>query len=366
MAIKQYLTKPPILVSPDASDTLYLYLTVSEVSISVALFKEDGNRKQRPIFFVRKSLSEAETRYTRLEQAALALRVAAKKLRPYFQAHPIVVLTNLPLQSTIHKPDLSWRMARWAIELSEFGIQYKPRLALKGQILAYFLAEIQKQDANPSNTGWWILNVDGASWKTKAGISLTLKAPIGERIEKDIQLGFPVYNTETEYEAILAGIDLAISMSLENIFIQSDSQLVVGHVNGKYETRDQCMAKYVSLVKLRLGSFVAWRLEHIPRDSNERADALAAVASSLPIKETVFLPVYYQPKSSTVGNRIHEIGKTSSLMTLIVHYLSSGELSDSRIEAHKILVQVAQFSLMNGQLYKQSPDGPYLKCLITQ
>ena len=98
------------------------------------------------------------------------------------------------------------------------------------------------------------------------------------------------------------------------------------------------MAKYVSLVKLRLGSFMAWRLEHIPRDSNEKANALAVVAASLPIKETVFLPVYYQPKSSTTANRVHEIDGISSWMTPIVHYLSSGELLDSRIEAHKILV----------------------------
>ena len=79
MTIKQYLTKPPILASPRAGDTLYLYLTVSEVSVSAALFKEDENRKQRPIFFISKSLTEAETQYTHLEQTPLALRVA----RPY-------------------------------------------------------------------------------------------------------------------------------------------------------------------------------------------------------------------------------------------------------------------------------------------
>ena len=140
MAIKQYLTEPSILASPGARNLLYLYLAESEASIRAALFKEDENRKQRPIFFVNKSLSEAETRYTRLEQAALALCVAIKKLRPYFQALPIVVLTNLPLQSTIHKSDLSGRMAQWAIELSEFRIQYKPRLTLKGQVLADFFS----------------------------------------------------------------------------------------------------------------------------------------------------------------------------------------------------------------------------------
>ena len=115
--IKQYLTEPPILIIPKAGDTLYLYLAMSKASISTSLFKEDENRKKRPIFFMSKSLFKAERRYTCLKQAALALHMATKKLRPYFQAHPIVVLTNLPLRSTIHKPNLSGRMAQWAIEL---------------------------------------------------------------------------------------------------------------------------------------------------------------------------------------------------------------------------------------------------------
>ena len=131
VAIKQYLTAPPILVSPEHGDTLYLYLAASEIAVSAALFKECEDEKLLPVFFVRKSLTDAETRYTHLEQAALALRTAAQKLRPYFQAYPVVVLTDLPLRGIIHKPDLSGRMARWAMELSEYGIQYKPRLSKK-------------------------------------------------------------------------------------------------------------------------------------------------------------------------------------------------------------------------------------------
>ena len=137
-------------------------------------------------FFVSKSLANAETRYSHLEQAALALRVATKKLRPYFQAYLIVVLTDLPLRSTIHKPDLSERMARWAIELSEFGIQYNPRLIKKGQVMADFLAEITQSGASQGILNWWTLNVDGASRKTEAGIGLQLKSPAGERIEQAI------------------------------------------------------------------------------------------------------------------------------------------------------------------------------------
>ena len=106
MAIKQYLAEPPVLASSEVGETLFVYLAVSDVVVSVALFKENADGRQRQVFFVSKSLADAETRYSHLEQAALAFRVATKKLRPYFQAHPIVVLTNLPLRNTIHKPDL--------------------------------------------------------------------------------------------------------------------------------------------------------------------------------------------------------------------------------------------------------------------
>ena len=149
--IKQYLVEPPILTSPNTSETLFVYLAVSDTTVSVALFKDNEDGKQRPMFFVSKSLADAETRYSHLEQAALALRIAAKKLRPYFQAHPIVILTDLPLWSTIHRPDLSGRMARWAVELSEYGIQYKPRLSKKGQVLVDFIAELPQSETCPDN-----------------------------------------------------------------------------------------------------------------------------------------------------------------------------------------------------------------------
>ena len=172
VAIKQYLTEPPILVSPEARDTLYLYLTASNIAVNAALFKECGDAKLRPVFFVSKSLTDAETRYSHLERAALALRTTPQKLRPYFQAHPVVMLTDLSLRGTIHKPDLFGRMARWEMELSEYGFQYKSRLAKKGQVLADFLTEIPQPGTCPDDKGWWTLCVDGASRQSGAGIGL--------------------------------------------------------------------------------------------------------------------------------------------------------------------------------------------------
>ena len=101
-----------------------------------------------------------------MEQTALALRTTAQKLRPYFQAHPITVLTNQPLRNVIHKPNITGRMLRWVIELSEYGIDYQPILSLKGQVMADFITELPKARApNKKSTpdDWWSLHVDGAS-----------------------------------------------------------------------------------------------------------------------------------------------------------------------------------------------------------
>ena len=274
-------------MSPEHGDTLYLYLAALEIAVSAALFKECGDAKLRPVFFVSKSLTDAETRYTHLEQVALALRTAAQKLRSYFQAHPVVVLTDLPLRGTIHKPDLSGRTARWAMELSEYGIQYKPRLSKKGQVLADFLAELPQHDTRPSNEGWWNLCVDGASRQSRAGIGIQLTSPAGEKIEQVVRLGFDASNNESEYEALTAGVELALAVGVDNLLIRSDLQLVVGQVNTEFESREPRMTKYDSLAKQKLSTLSTWRLEHVPRDRNERADALAAIAASLPLREAI-------------------------------------------------------------------------------
>ena len=125
--------------------------------------------------------------------------------------------------------------------------------------------------------------MDGASLQTGADIGLQLKSLVGERIEQAICLGFSASNNESKYEAIQAGIELAVIVSADGLLIRSDSQLVVGQVNEEYESRDPRMEKNVSLVKQLLDNFSAWKLEHITRDYNEKANALAAVVASLPI-----------------------------------------------------------------------------------
>ena len=85
------------------------------------------------------------------------------------------------------------------------------------------------------------------------------------------------------------------------------------------------MAKYASLVKRKLNILSAWKLEHVPQDCNERADALVVVAASLPIRETVFLPIYYQSDSSILHAQVSQIKEVPpSWMDPIRLYIGHG------------------------------------------
>ncbi|XP_070017399.1 uncharacterized protein [Nicotiana sylvestris] len=137
------LSNPPLLAKPKDGEKLLVYLVVSEVAVSVVLVREDHG-KQSLIYYVIQSLLDAETRYPHLEKPALALIMASRKLRPYFQCHPIFVVTAYPLRNILHKQELSGRLAKWAIELSEYDITYQPRTTIKSQVLADFVADFSQ------------------------------------------------------------------------------------------------------------------------------------------------------------------------------------------------------------------------------
>ncbi|KAK4383247.1 Retrovirus-related Pol polyprotein from transposon opus [Sesamum angolense] len=95
--LKQYLATPPLLANSKVGETLYLYLVVSEDAVSSSLVREEVGC-QNPIYYVSKILQDTEKKYIQVEKLALALVTTARKLRPYFQSHKIVVLTNHPLK----------------------------------------------------------------------------------------------------------------------------------------------------------------------------------------------------------------------------------------------------------------------------
>ncbi|CAL9010263.1 unnamed protein product [Prunus brigantina] len=118
------------------------------------------------------------------------------RLRPYFQAHTIYVLTNHPLRQVLQKPETSGRLVKWAIELGEFDIHYKPRPATKGQAVADFISEFTERSTM----------ANGSSNAQGCGAGLVLISPDKVVLEYALRFKFHASNNEAEYEALLAGL----------------------------------------------------------------------------------------------------------------------------------------------------------------
>jgi hypothetical protein len=121
--LKEYLSSLPLLSRTILGEPLYRYLAVSPTAVSAALIREEAGI-QKPIYLVSRALRGAEERYMQMEKMAFALTIASRKLRPYFQVHTIKVLTEYPLKKVLQKLDLSGQLTNWAIELSEFNIEF--------------------------------------------------------------------------------------------------------------------------------------------------------------------------------------------------------------------------------------------------
>ena len=183
-------------------------------------------------------------RYPAIEKLAYSHVLASRKLRPYFQAHPIIVYTDQLLRQVLPKPEVVGRLFKWAVELSQFDIQYQPRTAIKDQALADFVTEF-KEPYVPEPTcdeataeldiPTWQLYVDGSSNDQHSGAGIILVSPKGHKFHSAVKFGFTASNNEAEYEALLAGLRLARTVQARAITVFSDSLLMVNQILGEYQ-----------------------------------------------------------------------------------------------------------------------------------
>ncbi|KAL5576836.1 hypothetical protein UlMin_018535 [Ulmus minor] len=339
--LKSYLGKHPLLSKPHEGDSLILYLAVSKGAVSSALVgEEDG--VQWPIYYTSKSLLDAETRYPEIEKLALALMVAARKLRPYFQAHTIVILTKFPLKQVFQKPEASGRLAKWSIELGEFDIQFKPQTAIKGQALADFIAEftytpeMSEKLTTQTQNSQWKLYVDGSSTETSSGAGIILVSPDGVKLSCAVRFKFKVTNNQAEYEALLS----------------------------EFQAKGEKMASYLEKVKEAMNQFDTVTIIQVPRAENTNADALACLATGLEerLLKTVPIEILEAP-SIDKQEQVGSIVVRPCWMDPIISFLRDGTLPADKFEAHSLRFRSARYFLDKGKLYKKGFSSPSLLCL---
>ncbi|XP_071739866.1 uncharacterized protein [Rutidosis leptorrhynchoides] len=174
-----------------------------------------------PIYFVSKILQQSEVNYPPIEKLVYALTHIARRLMRYFQAHLILALIYQPIKQILKNPESSGCLAKWAIELGDYEINFSPRQAVKGQILADFLLEITEkidylQDVKNSNYVWE-LHTDGASSEEGVGARLVLTSLEGEEHTYALKFCFYASNNEAEYEALLSSLRIASEMGIKHL-----------------------------------------------------------------------------------------------------------------------------------------------------
>ncbi|XP_025703138.1 uncharacterized protein [Arachis hypogaea] len=359
---KRVLAEPPILAKPQTGETLYLYLSITEEAIAAALVRENEKKEQKPIYFISKVLQDTEARYSRLEKLAFALLSASRRLRQYFQAHPIMVRTDQAVKQVLQKPDLAGRMLAWSIELSQFQIRFEPRNAIKGQALTDFIAEMTpiKLTSEP-----WKLHVDGSSNSTHGGTGIILENQNGIIIEQSVRYDFPVSNNQAKYEALLAGLNLAREVDAKVLEVNTDSQVVCSQINGSYQTRDPLLQQYLNKVSELKEGFENVTIQHVPRERNARADLLSKLASTKSGhgNRSLIQEVVKSPSVSTTINAHLTSSNRESWTYPILQYLIDETLPPDPKEERRIKREAANYTIIAGQLYKRGFSQPLLKCV---
>ncbi|XP_057730619.1 uncharacterized protein LOC130945949 [Arachis stenosperma] len=344
---KQILASPPILQKPEQGKPLLLFLSISANTISSVLVTDTGN-EQHPVYFVSKVLQGAELRYPTIEKLALGLIMIARRLRHYFQMHPIIVRTGHPLRQILSKPDLAGRMTKWAIELSEFDISYQSRGSPKAQRLADFVAEFTCKSEQNKN---WELYVDGASNENGCGVGILLKDDEGVQAEQSIKFLFQTTNNQAEYEALLAGLRLAKEVGISSLTVHCDSLLVVQQVSGQFQVRDKLLEKYLSSVKTLVQSFQKFEILHIPREENCRADILSKLATHRLTEQTEKLNHITLTETSLDTKSVFSISQEEDWRNVFVNYIRSGDILEGE-EPRSFRYKAAQYTLLGTELYK--------------
>ncbi|GKA57156.1 reverse transcriptase domain-containing protein [Tanacetum coccineum] len=301
-----------------------------------------------------RTLHGAELKYPELEKLILALVYAARKLRRYFQAHPIQVLNDKPIKQILAKPEKSCRIAKWAIELGEHEIEFRGRNSIKVKILVDFLAEtplienkeaknkeVKRKEPEPENA--WKLFTDGALISDGSGAGLMVVSPEGKEYAYALRFEFETTNNVAEYEALLSGLRIAKEMEIRELIIFVDSQLVANQVKGLFEARQPT----------------------IKQEQNKKADALRKLASMTFSKLAKEVLVEVIQNKSITERGVADIVKEErdNWMTSIREFLRPGTLPDDPQKARKLRIKAPLYKMIEEKLYRRSYLSPWLRCV---
>lgn len=300
--LKKTLAEAPVLAAPKEDEPMLLYLTATPRVVSAVIIVERKEEQeipnQHPVYYLSEVLSESKQRYPHYQKLAYGVFFASRKLRHYFQGHSITVVSKALLGDIINNADATGRVTKSEIDLAAFDINFKPRTAIKSQVLADFVTDwTEAMNKTPSpELEYWVMHFDESKMKQCSVAGIVLKSPKGDTLSYVLQIHFNATNNVAEYEALLHGLHVTKDLGVWNILCYGDSDLVQHQVNQTGDAKSPIMEEYRRTVDEFAICFLGFEVRHVHREENWTADALSRLGSErADLPSDVFLQHLYAP-----------------------------------------------------------------------
>jgi ribonuclease HI len=202
----------------------------------------------------------------------LALYYACNKFRHYILSNACtVVCQHDVIKFMLHKPILSGRIRKWAYSLVEYDLSYEPLHAMKGQVVADFVVDhMIEVDSSTClvETIPWKLYFDGSVCSKGQGIGCCIVSTSGAQFNLAVRLEFMCTNNQSEYEALVHGLEILNDIGVKVIEAYGDSMLIIQQIKGDSQCLDLILNEYRDKCLDLIGLLDTFCISHVPRNEN--------------------------------------------------------------------------------------------------
>ncbi|XP_016200042.1 uncharacterized protein LOC107641047 [Arachis ipaensis] len=198
----------------------------------------------------------------------------------------------------------------------------------------------------------WELHVDGASSREGSGAGIILKE--GDKVvaEQSLQFHFPASNNQAEYEALIAGLKLALSLQVQSLTAHCDSLLVVQQIRGEFQVKDPLLERYWLIAKDLISKFSTFIIPHVHREKNVRADVLSKLASTRADTQASALSQLTLKKPSIETLSITSINHLRDWRTPFLEYINTGTVPRDELNPQHFRRKASLYTNIAGDLYR--------------
>ena len=371
--LQQIMMNLPTVQAPIHKRPLLLYLATNSYAIGALIAQENEGGVEQPVFYINHALKDAETRYPRAERACLAIVYASQRLRHYFLAYEVWMMTKShAIKALLQQPILSSRISQWLLQLSQYDLRTGTPRAIKSQAIANLLAQFLREEEFPlddkvleevamaeEDKEQWVMKFNGSSTTQSRGMGVVLYQEEDKVVALSFKLEFPCSNNTAEYEAYLTELATALEIGVKHLRVLSDSNLVVCQTKGSFSLKEPSLAPYRAMAQKMEERFSTFEIEQALRNENRFADALVALGSQIMFE-----------RDST---RVEVSKRKESIIEVLKEKFQEEQCEgDWRIPIKEALMKeedttrlkvLKDYAQVRGELYRRMPGGVLSRCV---